>query len=97
MKRREALKLLAATPVLATTLEESAAMTPTPAPAPAHKAAVIHTDLQPVLLQKITDALRAGGYTAQILTPTHPAPLLPPLKEMEVIVLDEWIGGRTGL
>jgi RNA polymerase sigma factor (sigma-70 family) len=94
MKRREALKLLAATPVLATTLEERAAMTPTPTSEPARWAAVIHTDLEPAVIQKITDALSAGGYSAKILTPTHPAPLVPSLRETEVIVLDEWLGGR---
>jgi hypothetical protein len=95
MKRREALKVLAATPVLATTLEESAAMTPNPAPAPAQKAAVIHTDLGRVLIQQITDALRTGGFEAKLMTPTQPELIfLATLKEYDVIVLDEWIGGH---
>src|SRR5690242_2457445 len=57
--------------------------------------AVIHTDLEPNLIQQITDALRSGGFGARLLSPTQPELLLlPTLKEYEVIVLDEWIGGR---
>jgi RNA polymerase sigma factor (sigma-70 family) len=95
MKRREALKLLAAAPALATTLEESAAMATTPAPAPAHEAALIHTELDPVLIQKITEALRTGGYASRVIQPGDPSKLLDAVKGFEVLILDDWIGGRS--
>jgi RNA polymerase sigma factor (sigma-70 family) len=102
MKRREALKLLAATPVLATTLEDQTSMatTPTetvPQAAPSRVAAIVHTDLKPALIRKLTEALRAGGCGTRVLTPTDPALLLDSLKEYQAIILDEWIGGRPAL
>jgi CheY-like chemotaxis protein len=95
MKRREALKLLAAAPALATTLEESAAMASTPAPAPAREAALIHTELDSVLIQKITEALRTGGYSARVIQPGDPSKLLDAVKGYEALVLDDCIGARS--
>jgi RNA polymerase sigma factor (sigma-70 family) len=101
MKRREALKLLAATPVLATTLEE-APMPQTTAttgadPAPSPTAALIHDRLPPAVVQQVIEALRAGGCDTRVLTPTDLALLLDSLTEYQVILLDEWIGGRSAL
>jgi RNA polymerase sigma factor (sigma-70 family) len=88
---------------------------------PPQTAAVIHTDLDPALLQKITDTLRAGGYTPKVLTTGDPSlkahlkprpatetPLslaelkakkmalaLELLKEYQLIVLDETVGGHS--
>jgi RNA polymerase sigma factor (sigma-70 family) len=102
MKRREALKLLAATPALATTLEEGAAMTPeaqeaTPQTAPPSPVAIVHTELEPAPLQKATEALQAGGHCVTVITPTDLAQLVDTLKPFLVLVLDEWILGRSAL
>jgi RNA polymerase sigma factor (sigma-70 family) len=101
MKRREALKLLAATPAIATTLEvaieDSRPMTPTATPVPDEMVAIVHTDLKPALIRKITDAVRAGGYGTKVLAPTDPALLLDSLNEYQAVILDEWIGGRSAL
>jgi RNA polymerase sigma factor (sigma-70 family) len=101
MKRREALKLLAATPVLATTLEE-APMTQTTEttgaqPAPSPTAALIHDGLPPALVQQVIEALRAGGCGTKVLTPTDLGLMLDSLKKYQAIILDEWIGGRSAL
>jgi RNA polymerase sigma factor (sigma-70 family) len=102
MKRREALKLLAATPALATTLEEGAAMTPEakeppPQTAPPSPVAIVQTDLELALLQKAAEALQAGGHTVTVITPADLAPLTDTLKPFQVLVLDEWIKGRSAL
>jgi len=103
MKRREALKLLALTPALATTLEECAAMTPTPAV----NAAIISTDLEPMLVRSMADAARAAGFEGVITLDAPPSldatgegdarevHLPDSLKDVSVVVLDEWIGGRS--
>jgi RNA polymerase sigma factor (sigma-70 family) len=103
MKRREALKLLAATPALATTLEECAAMTPTPAV----NAAIISTDLEPKLVRSMAEAARAAGFDGVITLEALPSleetgegdarerHLPESLKGVSVVVLDEWIGGRS--
>jgi RNA polymerase sigma-70 factor, ECF subfamily len=103
MKRRDALKLLAATPALATTLGECAAMTPKPAV----NAAIISTDLEPKLVRSMADAARAAGFDRVITLDALPSleatgegdarenHLPESLKGVSVVVLDEWIGGRS--
>jgi RNA polymerase sigma factor (sigma-70 family) len=103
MKRREALKLLALTPALATTLEDCVAMTPTPAV----NAAIISTDLEPKLVQSMAEAARAAGFDGVITLDALPSleatgegdarevHLPESLKGVSVVVLDEWIGGRS--
>jgi DNA-binding response OmpR family regulator len=103
MKRREALKLLAATPALATTLEECAAMAPTSDT----RAAIISTDFEPKLLQEMVAAARAAGFDEVITLKALPSlqergegaarefHLPDSLKGVSVVVLDEWIGGRS--
>jgi RNA polymerase sigma factor (sigma-70 family) len=102
MKRREALKLLAATPVVATTLEEGMAdpspKTPAPAPDPVPRpvAAILHTHLEPALLQQLTEVLSASGYDPRVITPTEQSlTFVESLVGSEVIILDEWIGSRA--
>lgn len=58
---------------LATAMEGYAPMTPTeqdtaPAAEPSQTAALIHTDLEPALVQQITAALQTAGYRTKILT-----------------------------
>lgn len=103
MKRREALKLLAATPVAATTLQGSGQT----APKPAASAAIISSELPADLLKKMVKAARAAGFD-RVVTLNAPPSLqavgkgdaceyhLPAsLREVSVVVLDEWIGGRS--
>jgi RNA polymerase sigma factor (sigma-70 family) len=87
---------------LAHEMEDYAPMTPTPStpapeptPAPGLKAALIHTDLEPALAQRITEALRTGGYDTRVLRPGDPTELLEALKEYDTLVLDDRIGGRS--
>jgi CheY-like chemotaxis protein len=88
---------------LATEMEEYAPMTPTPAV----NAAIISTDLEPNLVRSMADAARAAGFDG-VLTLDAPPSLdatgegdarevhLPDsLKDVSVVVLDEWIGGRS--
>jgi RNA polymerase sigma factor (sigma-70 family) len=88
---------------LATEMEEYAPMTPTPAV----NAAIINTDLEPNLVRSMADAARAAGFDG-VLTLDAPPSLdatgegdarevhLPgSLKDVSVVVLDEWIGGRS--
>jgi RNA polymerase sigma-70 factor (ECF subfamily) len=104
MKRREALELLAAAPVAMTAMEECRAMTPTPAAS----AAIVSTDFDPTVLQGLVTALKRGGWTDVAVLRAVP-PLeerttadgarevhLPvPLYGRQLIVLDEWVGGRS--
>lgn len=82
---------------LALGMEGYAPMTPTPTAAetPAQTAALIHTDLEPTLVQKVTDALRTAGYATKILSPTDPTLLVDSLKEYQAVILDEPISGRS--
>lgn len=86
---------------LAAQLEGYAPMTsteqPTAPPAQPPRAALVHTDLEPALVQQVTDALRTGGYSARVITPEAQSFLLilDRLQEYQVIILDEWIGGRS--
>jgi RNA polymerase sigma factor (sigma-70 family) len=102
MNRREALKLLAATPVVAASLEEGMAdpssKTPEPAPdpTPAPIAAILHTDLDPRLLEKLTEVLSEGGYDPRVITPTEQSlKFVESLIGSDLILLDEWIGSRA--
>jgi RNA polymerase sigma factor (sigma-70 family) len=103
MKRREALRLLAATPALATTLEECAAMTTTPAV----NAAIISTELEPKLVRSMAKAARAAGFDGVITLDAIPSleatgegdarevHLPTSMQGVSVVVLDEWIDGRS--
>lgn len=86
---------------LAVEMEEYAPMSAKPAPpaspAAADTAVIVHTDLEPLVVEKIAEAVRAGGCRPQILVPTTPMLLLEELKERHVVILDEWIGGRSAL
>lgn len=103
MKRREALKLLAVTPALATTLEEGPAMTPRSTV----NAAILSTDLEPRLLRSMVEAARAAGFDSVITLDAPPSldatgegesrevHLPHSMQGVSVVVLDEWIGGRS--
>src|SRR5207245_25318 len=59
---------------LAAQMEDDAPMTPSPtdttrATQPSRRAALIHTELDPALIQQVMEALQAGGYAPQIVTP----------------------------
>src|SRR5207248_10733839 len=87
---------------LAAEMEAYAPMTPaqqeTAAPAEAMRtAALIHTDLEPALLQKVAEALKAGGYDTKSIVPVDLSHLAAALKGCDFIVLDEWIHGRSAL
>jgi RNA polymerase sigma factor (sigma-70 family) len=83
---------------LATHMEEYAPMaTPTTSAIPTPTAALIHTDLEPDLIEQITSALQGGGYDTRVFVPSNPFSLVDVLQESRVIILDEWIGGRSAL
>jgi hypothetical protein len=83
---------------LALHMEEYAPMAaPTTASTLSPTAALIHTDLDPDLVKQITSALEAGDYATRLLSPTNPFSLVDSLKECQVAILDEWIGGRSAL
>lgn len=84
---------------LALEMEEYAPMTPITVPEsrPERVAALIHTDLEPAVIRKITAAVRNAGFRTRVLTPADPFVLLDGLKEYQAIILDEWIGGRSAL
>ncbi len=63
--------------------------------APTLKAVLVHTHLEPALAQQVTEALRATGYSARVLTPADLTGLLESVKGAHSIVLDEWISGRS--
>lgn len=74
---------------------------PTPAP---HPAAILHTDLTPDLLRGVSDALRGGGFSPQVLSPrdlpdfrADQLPLREALAGYDALVVDETVGGRSGL
>jgi RNA polymerase sigma-70 factor (ECF subfamily) len=103
MKRREALKLLAATPVVATALEGSGQ----PVPRRPVNAAIISSDLPTDLLKKMVAAARAAGFDGAITLDAPPSMeatgegesrevhVPSSLKDVSVVVLDEWIAGRS--
>src|SRR5262249_41056356 len=69
---------------------------------PIRPAAILHSDLEPALVQSLAQALQAGGYTAQALTPhdlgdlnQRAIDLIERLKACQLLVLDEQIGGRS--
>jgi RNA polymerase sigma factor (sigma-70 family) len=82
---------------LALEMEAYAPMETIPTPAAAEKAVLVHTDLPPAALHTVIQALQAGGYTAQVLTPGDPSKLLDSLAEYQAVVLDERIGGHPAL
>lgn len=81
---------------LAVEMKEYAPMTPAP-DAPRPRAALIHTHLEPTLVRKITALLRSGGYQTRVLSGGDPGTLLPSLERYHLLVLDEWLGGRSAL
>jgi RNA polymerase sigma factor (sigma-70 family) len=102
MKRREALKLLAVTPMLATTLEEGTPMRPgeqeaTPQTAPARAVVIVHTDLEPALVRVLEETFQKEGYSTNVTAAGDLSRLTKSLREHQVIILDEWIGGRPAL
>jgi RNA polymerase sigma factor (sigma-70 family) len=86
---------------LAAQMEAYAPMNPTPdvsaEPAAPRSAAVLHTDLEPELLRQVVDALQAAGYRPEVITPGEPSALIGAVRKRQLIVLDEWIGGRSAL
>lgn len=76
----------------------------TPAPAPLRPAAILHTDLPPALLRQVREAMRQAGFAAQALAPddlpdfrADHLPLRDALSGYEALVVDEMVGGRSGL
>jgi RNA polymerase sigma factor (sigma-70 family) len=86
---------------LAAQMEAYAPMNPTPdvsaEPAAPRTAAILHTDLEPGLLRQVVDALQAAGYRPEVITPGEPSALIGAVRKRQLIVLDEWIGGRSAL
>jgi hypothetical protein len=89
---------------LAVLMKEYRPMEPTPP-----SAHILHTDLDPVWIRQIANALRSAGYHATLPAPGEVAPLLDELKvgafglleglleKNEILILDEQIGGRPAL
>lgn len=75
---------------LAIQMEEYAPMTPKPI------AAIVHTSLEPDVLEKVTSALIEAGYEPRAVSPSH-VNRPPALKEFRFIVVDERVGNRSGL
>lgn len=76
----------------------------TPASAPLRPAAILHTDLSPALLQQVSEAMRLAGFAAPSLAPddlldfrADQLPLRDVLSGYEALVVDEMVGGRSGL
>jgi RNA polymerase sigma factor (sigma-70 family) len=84
---------------LATEMEGYAPMTrkSKPSPAPAQSAVLIHTDLEPDLIQQITTTLRAGGYHTKVVVPDDLSRFTEALKETQLILMDESIGKHHAL
>jgi len=84
--------------------QDTPSASPRTPPTPLRCAAVIHTDLTPDLLQTVTEALRAGGFEPKVLSPNDlpeyradQTLLRDALKDYEALIMDETIGGRSGL
>jgi RNA polymerase sigma factor (sigma-70 family) len=60
---------------------------------PSRTAALIHADLEPSLVENLTEALRVGGYQAKEITPAELPGLQEALQGCQLVVLDE---GSTG-
>jgi RNA polymerase sigma factor (sigma-70 family) len=84
---------------LATEMEGYAPMArkPSSTPTPLQEAALIHTDLDPELVRQITEVLQAGGHRTTVIVPYDVSRLVDSLKVYPVILLDEWIAGRSAL
>jgi RNA polymerase sigma factor (sigma-70 family) len=86
---------------LAAQMEAYAPMNPIPdvsaQPAAPRSAAILHTDLEPGLLQQVVEALQAAGYRPEVIAPGEPSALIGAVRKRQLIVLDEWIGGRSAL
>jgi hypothetical protein len=57
----------------------------------------LQTDLEPGLLQQVVEVLQAAGYRPQVIAPAKPSALIDAVRKSQLIVLDEWIGGRSAL
>jgi RNA polymerase sigma factor (sigma-70 family) len=84
---------------LATEMEGYAPMArkPGPTPEPTQIAALIHSDLEPGLVQQVTETLRAGRYNTRVIVPDDLSRFIEPLAEVQIVLLDEWIRGRSAL
>jgi RNA polymerase sigma factor (sigma-70 family) len=92
---------------LALEMEGYAPMTPTPKSAPEPTpgqaerplpAAIIHTDLDPALLQKVMEVLRAAGYdTREVQLRAPSLDVFPTLRDCQLLVVDEWLEGRSAI
>jgi RNA polymerase sigma factor (sigma-70 family) len=60
-------------------------------------AAIVHSDLEPELIRALTEALKAAGYAAKVITPKDLSELPEALKACPFVVLDERIQGRPAL
>jgi RNA polymerase sigma factor (sigma-70 family) len=60
---------------------------------PSRTAALIHVDLDPSLVESLTEALQVGGYSARVITPADLPRLHESLRGCQMVVLDE---GSTG-
>jgi len=88
-------------------MEGYAPMTPTPKaalePTPGQAehplpAAIIHTDLDPALLQKVMEVLRAAGYdTREVQLRAPSLDVFPTLRDCQLLVVDEWLEGRSAI
>jgi RNA polymerase sigma factor (sigma-70 family) len=76
---------------LATEMEDYAPMTPP------QTAVIVHTDLEADQIQTLTTALQAIGYQVNAVTPGDLPGLKEAFKKADLIVLDEWFGGRSAL
>jgi RNA polymerase sigma factor (sigma-70 family) len=84
---------------LATEMEGYAPMArkPSPTPEPAQHAALIHSNLEPGLVQQVIETLRAGSYDTRVIVPDDLSRFIEPLADVQVVLLDEWICARSAL
>lgn len=99
-RRQLATELKGYTPMTTYAIITDKAATPTPL----RPAAILHTDLPPALLQQVSEAMRQAGFAAQALAPNDlpdfradQRPLRDVLSGYEALVVDEMVGGRSGL
>jgi RNA polymerase sigma factor (sigma-70 family) len=69
----------------------------TPSQAAARSAVLIHTDLEPDLVQQITATLGAGGYNTKVVVPDDLSRFADGLKETQLLLMDECISGHSAL
>ncbi|MCA1595692.1 MAG: hypothetical protein LC772_04620, partial [Chloroflexi bacterium] len=59
-------------------------------------AAIIHTELEPDVLEKVTTGLLEAGYEPRVVSPARPGGP-PDLAAYQFLVVDERVGNRSGL